>query len=268
MCPTFFEIFRFFYGITRVFPENCYLCDMKSFLRIMHKFKKVVTVIMLAVTLCFTAGCTKDNGGNGSYNGHDYVDLGLPSGTMWATCNVGAESPDQYGDYFAWGETTPKTTYNWSTYKYCNGDYNLLTKYCPQSDFGFNGFTDDFVTLQPNDDAATVNWGEGWSTPTYKQWVELLSKCSHTWTTRNGVNGCLFTARNGNSIFLPAGDSRYDEESRLIGDEGSYWSSTLHQYMPDGVKGFQFIISFEDCDLYDTFCRASGRPVRAVCSAR
>ena len=174
----------------------------------MKRFSKSIMTIMLAVMVCFVAaGCTKHNGGNGAYKGHDYVDLELPSGTMWATCNVGAESPDQYGDYFAWGETTPKATYNWSTYKYCKGDYNMLTKYCSESDFGFNGFTDDLVTLQPNDDAATANWGEGWSTPTYNQWVELLRKCTHSWTTINGVKGCLFTARNGNSIFLPAGDS-------------------------------------------------------------
>ena len=234
----------------------------------MQKFTKLLIAIMLMIAIVCIAGCKKHEPQNGNLNGHDYIDLGLPSGTMWATCNVGAESPDQYGDYFAWGETTPKATYNWSTYKYCKGDYNQLTKYCSQFDFGFNGFTDDVVTLQPNDDAATANWGEGWSTPTYDQWVELLSKCSHTWTTRNGVNGCLFTARNGNSIFLPAGDSCNDEESRIIGDSGSYWSSTLHQYMPDGVKGFQFIISFEDCDLYDTFGRAYGRTVRAVCPSR
>ena len=237
-------------------------------IKVMQKITKAIADIILIIAIICAAGCKKDNGGNGTYKGHDYVDLGLPSGTMWATCNVGAESPDQYGDYFAWGETAPKATYNWSTYKYCNGDYNQLTKYCSQSDFGYNGFTDDLNTLQPSDDAATANWGEGWSTPTYNQWVELLTKCSHSWTTINEVKGCLFTARNGNSIFLPAGDSRNDEDSRIIDDTGSYWSSTLHQYMPDGVKGFQFIISFEDCDLYDTFCRASGRPVRAVCSSR
>lgn len=234
----------------------------------MQRFSKAMAAIVIMTVALFAAGCTKDNGGNGSYHGHDYIDLGLPSGTMWATCNVGADSPDQYGDYFAWGETTPKTTYNWSTYKYSKGDYNQLTKYCPQSDFGFNGFTDNLKTLQPSDDAATANWGEGWSTPTYKQWVELLTKCSYSFTTINGVKGCLFTARNGNTIFLPAGDSRYDEEPRLIGEEGSYWSSSLYQDMPDGAKGCQFIISFDDCDLYNTFCRANGRPVRAVCSSR
>ena len=251
------------------FPEKRYFCNTKSSKSIiMQNLTKIIAALILSIALLCAAGCKKHNSGNGSYNDHDYIDLGLPSGTMWATCNVGADSPDQYGDYFAWGETTPKDIYNWSTYKYCKGDYNLLTKYCSKSDFGFNGFTDDLVTLQPNDDAATANWGEGWSTPTYNQWVELLTKCSYSWTTINEVKGCLFTSRNGNSIFLPAGDSRNDEESRVIGDEGSYWSSTLHQNMPDGVKGCQFILSFDDCDLYDTFCRASGRPVRAVCSSR
>ena len=126
----------------------------------MQKFTKTIAALMLIIAVACAAGCTKDNGGNGTYKGHDYVDLGLPSGTMWATCNVGAESPDQYGDYFAWGETTPKDTYNWNTYLYSNGDYNQLTKYCSQSDFGFNGFTDNLKTLQPSDDAATTNWGE------------------------------------------------------------------------------------------------------------
>ena len=224
---------------------------IESRIKNIKKITKTIAVIILTIAIICAAGCKKDNSTNGTYNGHDYIDLGLPSGTMWATCNVGAESPDQYGDYFAWGETTPKTTYNWSTYKYCNGDYNLLTKYCSQSDFGFNGFTDNQDVLQTDDDAATVNWGEGWSTPTYKQWVELLSKCSHSWTTRNGVNGCLFTARNGNSIFLPAASSRRDDDSRIVGDDGCYWSNTLNKTYPDGVKGFRFTLSIDDYDIYD-----------------
>ena len=232
----------------------------------MQKITKTIAVIILTIAIVCAEGCTKDNGGNGSYKGHDYVDLGLPSGTMWATCNVGADTPSEYGEYYAWGETAPKATYNWSTYKSSNGDYNQLTKYCTQSDFGFNDFTDNLDALLPDDDAATAHWGEGWRTPTYENWVELLSKCSHTWTTRNGVNGCLFTGRNGNSIFLPAASSRYDDESRNAGDVGAYWSRTLHKSAPDGAKGFQFIISFDDCDLYDDFGRASGRTVRAVCS--
>ena len=133
------------------------------------------------VAIVGATGCKKnDIPNNGTYNGHDYIDLGLPSGTMWATCNVGANNPEDYGDYFAWAETQSKTNYNWSTYTYSNGDYNQLTKYCSQSDFGFDGFTDKLTTLESGDDAATANWGEGWSTPTNKQWVELLTRWATT----------------------------------------------------------------------------------------
>ena len=235
----------------------------------MQKFTKIIAALMLTIVVVCAAGCKKNNEpNNGTCNGHDYVNLGLSSGTLWATCNVGADNPEDYGDYFAWGETQSKTTYNWSTYIYCNGDYNQLTKYCTQSDFGFNGFTDNLKTLQSSDDAATANWGEGWRTPTYNQWVELLTKCSHSWTTQNGVKGCLFTGRNGNSIFLPAASSRMDDDYRLVGDDGSYWSSSLNKGYPDGAKGFKFIISFDDCDLYDDLSRSSGRSVRAVRSSR
>ena len=234
---------------------------MKS--KLMQKFTKTLAAIMLIITVVCTAGCKKDNGGNGTYKGHDYIDLGLPSGTMWAACNVGAENPEDYGDYFAWGETQSKTTYNWSTYVYCNGDYNQLTKYCTQSDFGFNGFTDNLKTLQSSDDAATANWGEGWRTPTYNEWVELLSKCTPTKTTRNGVNGCLFIARNGNSIFLPAAGSYGDEELDHVGDNGSYWSSSINKAYPDGVKGFKFTLSWNDYDIYD-LSREFGLSVRPV----
>ena len=232
--------------------------------RIMKKSIKTISTLMLAIVLVCTVGCKKQNGGNGTYKGHDYIDLGLPSGTMWATCNVGAESPDQYGDYFAWGETTPKATYNWSTYKYCKGDYNLLTKYCSKSDFGFNGFTDDLVTLQPNDDAATVNWGEGWRTPTISEWVELVTKCSYSFTTINGVNGCVFTGRNGNSIFLPVRGRIGDDKSTIEDDIGNYWSCSLNTGLPFYAKGFQFIIDYDDCDIYDDFSRCAGYSVRPV----
>ena len=238
-------------------------------LKAMQKFTKTTAALILTIVVVCAAGCKKNNEpNNGTYNGHDYVDLGLPSGTMWATCNVGADNPEDYGDYFAWGETQSKTTYNWNTYVYSKGDYNQLTKYCTRSDFGYNGFTDNLKTLQPSDDAATANWGEGWRTPTSKEWVELLKYCSHTWTTKNEVKGCLFTGRNGNSIFLPAVSSRMDDDYRLVGDDGSYWSSSLNKGYPDGAKGFKFIISFDDCDLYDDLSRSSGRSVRAVRSSR
>ena len=234
----------------------------------MRLLTKAIAAIMLTVAVICVTGCKKQEPHNGILNGHDYVDLGLPSGTMWATCNVGANNPEDCGDYFAWGETQPKATYTESNYFYSHGGYNQLTKYCSQSDFGFDGFTDDLTTLQSDDDAATANLGEGWRTPTYKEWVELLTQCTHTWTTRNGVKGCLFTGRNGNSIFLPAASSRMDDEFRLVGDDGSYWSSTLNKSYTVAAKGLNFIISFDDCDMYNDLGRASGRSVRAVHSSK
>ncbi len=156
-----------------------------------------------------------------------YVDLGLPSGLLWATCNVGADNPEDYGDYFAWGETQPKDTYNWSTYQYCNGSYYTLTKYCNNSDYGYNGFTDNLTTLLPEDDAATANWGSDWRMPTKEEWQELYSNTTQTWTTQNGVNGRLFTASNGNSLFLPAAGHRWGGELGNAGSHGYYWSSSL-----------------------------------------
>ena len=167
---------------------------------------------------------TLDGGSSGD---HEYVDLGLPSGLLWATCNVGANNSEDYGDYFAWGETQPKDIYNWSTYQYCNGSYNTLTKYCSKSSYGYNGFTDNLTTLLPEDDAATVIWGDDWRIPTKDEWQELYNNTTFTWTTQNGVNGRLFTASNGNSLFLPAagcfnGSTLYNAS---IG--GYYGSSSL-----------------------------------------
>ena len=163
----------------------------------------------------------------GTLNGHDWVDLGLPSGTKWATCNVGADTPEGYGDYFAWGETATKETYNWSTYRYCNGEDNKLNKYCYDSSYGNDGFTDTLAILEANDDAATVNWGTGWRMPTYDELKELKNQCTITWSTVEGVDGYTFVGPNGNSIFLPAAGS-YDDIS-IIGDGsyGYYWTSSL-----------------------------------------
>ena len=168
----------------------------------MKKFTKVLAAIILMAAMVFAAGCKPendpnngggDNGGN-TYNGHEYVDLGLPSGTLWATCNMGANAPEEYGDYYAWGDTTTKAIYDWNSYQYCNGDYDQLIKYCNYSDYGYNGFTDTLTMLQLMDDAATANWGEGWCFPTADQWRELRDNTICIWTTQNDVNGCLFTA--------------------------------------------------------------------------
>jgi hypothetical protein len=202
---------------------------------------------------------------NNKLNGHEYVDLGLPSGTKWATCNVGASKPEEYGDYFAWGETRTKTTYDWRTYRYCNGDYDKLTKYCSKSDFGSNGFTDNLTTLQPSDDAAIASWGVGWRMPTREELDELITNCTVTSTAQNGINGLLFTSNiNGNSIFLPAAGYRYGYGLNESGSRGYYWSSSL------GASGATSELSypFGACFLGNySMChdnRSCGRSVRPV----
>ena len=215
-----------------------------------------------------------DNGGGnggGTYNGHEYVDLGLPSGTLWATCNVGANTPDEHGDYFAWGETTPKTTYNWSTYKYCNGGngWNTLTKYCSVSEEGYNGFTDNLVILLPEDDAATANWGIGWCMPTVDQWEELLGNTVTTWTIQNEVNGRLFTASNGNSLFLPAAGVCGEDEDGVhglheFGNLGIYWLNSLSY---GGSYAMYFIFNSNGCRM-DDYPRDFGLSIRPVRPAR
>ena len=143
---------------------------------------------------------------DGSGSTYEYVDLGLPSGLLWATCNVGADTPEGYGDCFAWGETQPKDTYYWSNYQHCNGGDHNLIKYCTNTNYGFNGFTDYLTTLSSGDDAAAVNWGTDWRMPTIGEWQELYDNTTNTWMTQDGMSGFLITASNGNSIFLPVSD--------------------------------------------------------------
>ena len=171
-------------------------------------------------------------------NGHGYVDLGLPSGTKWATCNVGATAPEEYGNYYAWGETEPKTTYDWSTYKWCNGDYDTQTKYCTDSSYGT---VDNKTVLELADDAARANWGGAWRMPTDAEWTELRENCTWTWITKNGVNGYEVKSKiNGNSIFLPAAGWRGYDDLNWTGNYGYYWSSSLNSDYPWGAWGVYF----------------------------
>ena len=196
---------------------------------------------------------------------HAYVDLGLPSGLLWATCNVGADNPEDYGDYFAWGETQPKDTYDWSTYQHCNGSANTLTKYCNNSSYGNNGFTDNLTTLLPEDDAATANWGSDWRIPTKGEWQELYNNTTVTWTQQNGVNGRLFTATNGNSLFLPAAGYLDYHGHGGAGSYGYYWSSSLFTGNPCVAWRFDFHSGNYDMSSY---LRYYGQSVRAVRSAQ
>ena len=208
-------------------------------------------------------------GGGGGWGYHDYVNLGLPSGTLWATCNVGATTPEGYGDYFAWGETRPKDYYDWTTYQYSNGGTSWqnsnLTKYCSNSSYGYNGFTDNLTTLLPEDDAATANWGSDWRMPTKEEWKELLNNTTHIWTRQNGVNGCLFTAGNGNSLFLPAAGSRWDGLIDGVGMDGCYWSSFLYTDRPSYAWFLEFNDEHWEGSIhgYDRSEGCSVRPVRS-----
>ena len=203
---------------------------------------------------------TIEGGGNGE---HEYVDLSLPSGLLWATCNVGANSPEEYGDYFAWGETTPKMTYSWSAYEYCNGgdDWNTLTKYCNDSYYGYNNFTDNLTTLLFEDDAAKANWGDEWRIPAEEEWHELLNNTTVRWTQQNGVNGMLFTASNGNTLFLPAAGCHWAAGLDGAGSRGYYWSSSLSTAPP--LLAWTLDFSRMQWLVLDG-TRCSGRSVRPV----
>lgn len=206
---------------------------------------------------------------------HEYVDLGLS--VKWATCNVGASKPEEYGDYFAWGETEPyyieghsqdnpcsnwktgKTAgYDWPSYKWCNGSY-IQTKYCTNSSWGT---VDNKTVLDLADDAAYVNWGGGWRMPTKEEHDELRTKCTWTWGAQNGVNGYTVVGPNGNSLFLPAAGRRYDSYLYNVGSWGDYWSSSLCSDYSINAYG----LGFDSDGVYSgSYGRFSGFAVRPVC---
>lgn len=196
----------------------------------------------------------------GNNGGYDYVDLGLPSGLMWATCNLGAATPIEFGDYYAWGETASKHVYDWSHYKFCKGTEHSLTKYCKQKWYGYNGVADSIVTLDQKDDAAAIAWGNGWRIPTEKECDELFEYCTSKWTSINGVNGYLLTGLNGNNLFLPATGSMNGTSLNDFGNWGHYWSNSNDCQSSDAVC---ININKKFCDVYlfERCCGASIRPV-------
>ncbi len=159
-----------------------------------------------------------------THMGHEYVDLGLPSGTLWAKYNIGAKTPAEYGDYFAWGETTPKESYCWETCKHVEVDPTNGVR----THLKYTGFDRKFI-LEPEDDAATVNWGGNWHTPCVTEFIELKRECKWIWTDLGGTKGYIVVGNNGNSIFLPAAGYHDDHEFGYasVGYAGCYWSSSL-----------------------------------------
>ena len=164
------------------------------------------------------------------HNGHEYVDLGLPSGLIWATMNVGATTPEGYGDYFAWGETAPHQDKDYSESKYTYKVYSIY--------------------LLPLDhDAANVNWGGNWRMPTKEEQEELINNCTWTWTQMNGVNGYEVKGTNDNTIFLPASGTRVGTSLCNDGSYGAYWSSSIDE--EDADWAFDFYFSFYASDDYN-----------------
>ncbi|MBO5672735.1 MAG: hypothetical protein J6S09_00425 [Paludibacteraceae bacterium] len=202
--------------------------------------------------------CEGDSGNIGNENGHSWVDLGLS--VKWATCNVGANNPEEYGGYFAWGETTTKTYYYWDTYKHSISNWLDITKYCTNSSYGT---VDNKTTLELSDDAARANWGGRWRMPTSAEITELHEQCTWSWTTQNGVSGYKVTSRiNGQYIFLPATGCSTFESIVEVGRQGHYWASSLdEEYTPKA-----HCIFFNDSYVnVTTDNRDAGRAVRPVC---
>ena len=201
------------------------------------------TLVILCVSLCVMFSCKpkEDDSAITPQNGHEYVDLGLPSGLKWATCNVGASSPEKYGYYFAWGETAPKTEYT--------GGNSIF------------GHEMNDISGNPQYDAARANWGGCWRMPRENEMEELRDYCEWEWTQKNGVNGYKVIGRNGKIIFLPAAGDRL--ESSLDGaGYGGYWCSTPYDSSSDfNAYYLYFDNNFQGMSSYDRYLGQSVRPV-------
>ena len=199
-----------------------------------------------------------------SHRRHEYVDLGLS--VKWATCNIGAKTPDNPGGLYAWGETEGKDRYSWSNYKWCKGDEYELTKYCTVSSYGYNGFTDDKTVLAPEDDVAHVKWGGRWRMPTVEEFQELCLNCTWTWTTCNNVQGYRITSRipgyEDSSIFLPTCNDYSGLLPFPVGFRGEYMSSSLS---PDYPSSCYFLNFTSDKVNWYGYRRQFSSSVRPVC---
>ena len=192
-------------------------------------------------------------------DGHEYVDLGLPSGLKWAKYNVGADVPEAYGSYIAWGETDAKDDYSWATYKYYDSSFNTMTKYCSNERYGA---VDGKEILEVKDDAANAKWGRTWRMPTAAEFEELYQVCTWEWTSINDVPGYKVTGPNGNYIFLPA--AGYKNATNVLNKDGAgyYWSSTL--LSKSNGRACYMIFDKESRKNDDYSRRYSGRSIRPV----
>ena len=257
----------------------------------------VTILLLLAASLLLTTSCSSTSkvatsntktSKSASLEGHKYVDLGLPSKTLWATCNVGAKKAEDYVNFYAWGETMPKNDYSWSTYTLPVDSIKISGKTVLPNNREFNDkwnyyrlkgrytINTEKMKLLPEDDAATVNWGKSWSTPTVEQWNELCDTSLCHWEQQ--MKGFLVTSKkNGKSIFLPAcgtyngkeAPKTYFNEGDSVRYDGLYWSSTLSgkgrfEYSASYLRfntGYQRMKLPILTSIPDLYCGMSIRPV-------
>lgn len=241
-----------------------------------RRMKRLFTIVIMALSLLFA--CTPENNNNGGTKESTIpagaVDLGIVMTRTdgityklyWAQSNLSTSglcaSPEDYGDYYAWGETEPKENYSWSTYKWCNGSSSTLTKYNNSSSYGT---VDNKMVLESSDDVASVKLGGKWRMPTDAEWTELRTKCKWTWTDNyngTGVAGRIVSATNGNSIFLPAAGYRHETSLDNAGSVGIYWSASLfYTDLPFNAWNVGFWPVYVDRSCSS---RCDGRSVRPV----
>ena len=217
--------------------------------------KKLISCLIMCATFCAMVAQT-----TGEEVGHTWIDLGLPSGVKWASTNIGANRPQDLGNYYAWGETTLKTDFRWATYSHGTG-YNSLTKY---------NNSDGLLSLDATDDAASTTWGGAWRMPTKDEWAELQAHCVWTWTDdyqKTGVAGYVVASKNNDaSLFLPAAGCRYANQINEKGVHGYYCSSSLFRtstYYGSAYQ-LQFFQSYFNSDW--NHARYYGSSVRGVCN--
>lgn len=216
--------------------------------------RKITCLIMCAVSCAMVAQTT------GEEAGHTWIDMGLPSGIKWASVNIGANRPQDAGSYYAWGETTSKTSYRWATYAHGAG-YNSLTKYSN---------ADGIMSLDATDDAATSTWGGTWRMPTKAEWEELQANCDWAWTDdydQTGVAGYVVASESSEaSLFLPAAGCRYANQFNEKGVHGYYWSSSLYQTSTYCGSAYQLQFTQVYAKPDWNYARYYGSSVRGVCN--
>ncbi len=204
---------------------------------------------------------------SGTINGYDYVDLGLPSGILWATCNVGASNPEDYGNHYAWGETRTKYSYDWNSSGYYK--WGVYDSKDPNDGMTKYNQTDGKTTLDASDDVARTYWGVEWRMPTYEEQRELCTQCTWVWGSLNGTNGYKIKGPNGNILFLPAAGMYIESEFYSGEEDGYYWSSTRCFSSPCEAYAISFDMEHYYFEMEDFWRlgRFAGCSVRPVCAS-